>query len=331
MAAQVSAGSADGTLLLVSTAELSGEKVGAARLSVAWNILLVALKVGVGAYTGSVSVLSEAIHSVTDLLAAALAFYSVRISGRPADREYPYGRGKWENISGTLEAALIFVASVAIIWEAVRRILYGAEVQRLNWAIAVMLLASTGNWWVSNHLFRVAARTESVALEADGHNLRVDVYSSVGVLVGLVLIQATGVVVLDALVAIGVGVLNMAVAWNVSRGAVSSLLDVALPEEEVQLIDRLLWEDRRILGYHKLRTRRAGPYREVDLHLFVPDDMAVGEAHRVAEEAEDRVRNALSGVRIVTHVEPWSEQSPQDQERFRRWREGGPSDGGAPA
>jgi cation diffusion facilitator family transporter len=305
----------------VSQAELAAQKSGAARLSVVWNVLLVSLKVGVAFFTGSVSVLSEAVHSVTDLLAAGLAFYAVRAAGRPADEVYPYGRGKWENVSGTVEALLIFGASVAIIWEAIQRALYGAEVQQLSWAIAVMFLASTGNWWVSRHLFRVAARTESVALEADAHNLRVDVYSSLGVLAGLALIQATGYVVLDSVVAIGVGLLNIKVAWDVSRGAIGPLLDIALPEEEVQLVDQLLRQDPRILGYHKLRTRRAGPYREIDLHLFVADDLAVGEAHELAEDAEDRIREALSGVRIITHVEPWSEQTPQDRARFLHWRE----------
>ncbi|MBI3946871.1 MAG: cation transporter [Armatimonadetes bacterium] len=307
----------------MSEQRLAAEKTGAARLSVVWNVVLMFLKVGGAVLTGSVSMLSEAIHAVTDTVAAGLVFYSVRAAERPPDPRHPFGHGKWENISGTVEAVLVFVASVGITWEAVRRIIEGARVERLTWAMAVLLLASVGNWWLSNHLFRVGARTDSVALEADGHNLRVDVYTSLGVLIGLALVEITGAVVVDSVVAIGVGLLNTKVAWNISRGALGPLLDIALPEEEVRLMDRALREDRRVLGYHKLRTRRAGPFRHVDVHLFVADQLSVGEAHDVAEKAENRIREALPGVLIVTHVEPWSEQSHQEQARSLRWREQG--------
>lgn len=303
------------------SARHSAEKVRAARLSVAWNILLVTLKVVAGVISGSMSVLSEAAHSGADLIAAGLAFFSVRVAARPADERHPFGHGKWENLSGTIEAAMILLASLFIIWEAARRLVMGARVEQLTGAMAVMLLAGVVNYFLSGYLFRVAARNDSVALDADGHNLRMDVYTSTGVLIGLVLIRVTGYAPLDSWIAIGVGLYNLRVAWDVIRGAAGPLLDVSLPEEEVELMGRLLRQDPRVLGFHKLRTRRSGPYRHVDVHLFVRDDMGVGEAHDVAEKAENRIREALANVQIVTHVEPWSEQSPQDRARFLHWRE----------
>ncbi len=300
---------------------MAAKKVAAARLSVVWSFLLVMLKVLIGLVTGSVSVLAEAIHSATDMVAAGLALFSVRMAGRPADPDHPYGHGKWENLSGTVEAGIIMIASAGIIWEALRRIEEGGGVERLSWAMGVMLFASVVNYFISGHLFRVARETDSIALVADGSNLRTDVYSSAGVLAGLALISLTGWTVLDAWIAIAVGLVNIRVALRISRGAVGPLLDVALPEDETGLIDRLLREDPRVLGYHKLRTRRAGPFRHVDVHLFVDDNMGVTEAHEVAEKAEDRIRQALSGVQIVTHVEPWSEQTPQERSRSLRWRE----------
>ncbi len=157
----------------------------AAAVSVASNSLLIFLKVTVGLVTGSVSVLAEAIHSSLDLLAAIIAFFGLRAADKPADREHPFGHGKWENVSGSIEAVLIFIAAVWIIYEAIKRILHGGEVELLGWGIAVMAVSVVANILVSRHLFKTAKIHDSLALEADAQHLRTDVITSLGVMAGV--------------------------------------------------------------------------------------------------------------------------------------------------
>ncbi|MDD3365060.1 MAG: cation diffusion facilitator family transporter, partial [Syntrophomonas sp.] len=195
---------------------LADEKARVAALSIFSNITLVIFKLVAGIITGSVSVLSEAIHSSLDLLAAVIAFTSVRISGRPPDNEHRYGHGKYENISGTIEALLIFVAAIWILVEAYKKIIHGGEVQSLGIGVVVMAVASLANFLISNILMKVAIKTESVALEADAMHLRTDVYTSVGVLVGLGVISITKIQILDPIIAIGVALLITKAAWDIT-------------------------------------------------------------------------------------------------------------------
>ena len=162
-------------------------KVRAARLSVLSNSLLIAIKVIVGILSGSVSILSEAIHSFMDLLAALISFFSVRISDTPADERHPYGHGKFENISGVIEAILIFIASGWIIFEAIRKMLHPHEIEKIGLGIVVMAISATVNFFVSRKLYKVAKSMDSIALEADALHLKVDVYTSLGVAAGLFL------------------------------------------------------------------------------------------------------------------------------------------------
>src|SRR5512136_12039 len=174
----------DGALIM----ETDQRKRRVALLSVISNTTLVVLKLAVGLAISSVSVISEAIHSGVDLIAAAIAYYSVRTSGIPADREHPFGHGKIENVSGTVEAVLIFLAAGWIIFEAVKKLLHPRPMEEAGWGIAVMLVSSAANLAVSQRLFKVGRETDSVALQADAWHLRTDVYTSAGVMLGLVAI-----------------------------------------------------------------------------------------------------------------------------------------------
>lgn len=289
-------------------------KSGAARLSVVSNTLLVALKLAVGAFTGSVSVLSEAIHSAVDLAAALIAFFSVQAADRPADEQHPFGHGKIENVSALVEAVLIFVAAGYLVYEAVHRLAHPPPVRGLEWAMLVMLISAVANWLISRHLLRVAAATDSPALLADAHHLRVDVYTSAGVLAALALIQLTGLRLLDPLIALGVAALIFRVAWSLTQQAGGSLLDETLPSGEQQRLKHVLESETRVLGYHRVRARKSGSQRHIDLHLLVDPELSLREAHQLAEKVEDDIRAAFPGAWVISHVEPATDEELAVQE-----------------
>jgi len=282
------------------------EKARVAALSIFSNITLVIVKLIAGTMTGSVSVISEAIHSGLDLLAAIIAFISVRISARPPDNEHRYGHGKFENISGTIEALLIFVAAIWILIEAYKKIIYGGEVHTLGVGVIVMAVASVANLLVSNILMKTAIKTESVALEADALHLRTDVYTSVGVLIGLGLISMTKIQILDPIIAIIVALLITKAAWDITVKSFAPLLDRALPtDEEEQIMEALqLVRPDGLVGFHELRTRRAGAARYVDMHLVVPRDLSIAQVHTLCDLVELKINERLPMVNVLVHAEP---------------------------
>ncbi len=283
-------------------------KSNAARLSVLSNSTLVVLKLGVGIWIGSVAVISEAIHSAIDLLAALIAWYAVRVADTPPDEGHPYGHGKVESISGTVEALLIFLAGAWIIFEAIRGMVNRTETATIGWGVAVMGVSAGVNVFVSRHLLKVAKEHDSVALEADAHHLSVDVYASIGVFVGLGLVALTGWHIFDPLVALGVGGLILYTAYDITKRAFAPLLDATLPVAEVEAVERALCADARVRGYHHLRTRQAGSVRFVDFHLLLDDHLTLAESHRISHEVKDLVLEALPGAVVEIHVEPYEEE-----------------------
>ncbi|MEW6546828.1 MAG: cation diffusion facilitator family transporter [Bacillota bacterium] len=279
--------------------------VRAARLSVISNSALVALKLAAGLLMGSVSVLSEAIHSALDLVAAGIAFYSVRQSRRPADEHHPFGHGKVENIAGTVEALLIFAAAIWIIAEAARKLIRGVRVESLGIGLLVMGLAAVVNLLVSRYLFRVARQADSVALRADALHLSTDVWTSAGVFVGLVIMAVTGYHIVDPVAALVVAVLIIHAAWDLTREAFSPLLDTSLPPEERQAIEDIISRHRAdFVDFHRMRSRRAGPQRHIDLHLVVHGDHTVAEAHALCDAIEREIEGRFPRTDVVIHVEP---------------------------
>jgi cation diffusion facilitator family transporter len=286
---------------------MSNQKTRAARLSILSNAVLVLFKLGAGLMAGSASVLSEAAHSGADLLAAGIAFLSVRASEKPADVSHPYGHGKVEGMAAVIEAALILVAAGVIVYHAIQRLFAPEPLEHLGLGMAVMAISAALNWGVSAHLFRVARATESIALEADAYHLRIDVYTSVAVFAGLVAVAATGQVMLDSVIAIIVALLILRVGWDLARESAWHLMDGGLPAGEMRLLQEILESDSRVLGYHKVRARRSGSQRHIDLHLLLDEEISLKEAHHTAEEVEDQIRAAFGGVHVVTHIEPATE------------------------
>jgi cation diffusion facilitator family transporter len=296
-------------------------KTGAAGLSVLSNTLLILLKLVAGILTGSVSIIAEAIHSGIDLLAALIAFVSLRIAGRPADREHPFGHGKVENVSGTIEAVLIFVAAIFIIYQAINRIIAGAIVEYLSIGIAVMAISVVVNIIVSRHLLRIARDSDSIALEADARHLTADVYTSLGVLAGLVVVQVTGLNILDPIIAICVSIFILRAAYNLTRRAFPPLIDTRLPEDEEVLIESIMSEHMgELVGFHELRTRKAGSERYIELHMMMARDASVERAHSLCDHLEEDIKSRLPNIHVTIHIEPCDmdcdtcpDNCPQDQ------------------
>ncbi|MBC8103426.1 MAG: cation transporter [Cytophagales bacterium] len=299
---------------VATTVALGGEKIAAARLSVLSNCLLVALKLGVGLFIGSVAVLSEAVHSATDLIAALIAFFAVRASTAPPDEAHPYGHGKVESLSSMAEALLIVGAGAYIVVEAFLALRYDRAAPALGWGIAVMALSAVVNMVVSRRLFVVARLADSAALEADAHHLAIDIWTSVGVVAGLALVALTGWRWIDPVVGILVAVFIFVTGWRIARGALVPLLDTRLPESELQTITGVLDGDTRILSWHKLRTRKAGPQRHIDVHIQVDDALSLRDAHSLTEELEDQMRDVLPNVEVMIHTEPYEEEMRHHEE-----------------
>lgn len=287
----------------------------AASVSIASNSCLIAFKLVVGLLSGSISIISEALHSSSDLVAAIIAFYAVRKAAKPADRDHPYGHEKIENVSGVVEALLIFLAAIVIIYEGIKKLLDGVHIEHVWLGVGVMAVSALVNLAVSRKVLSPAARkTDSAALEADAAHLLTDVFTSAGVAFGLLLVQITGIKLFDPIAAITIALLIISTAYRLVTKSTRVLLDETLPDDELEVIRACVSEHRGelITGYHQLRTRRAGSRRDIDLHVTVDERMTVTEAHDVAEHIEADIRACVPNADVLVHVEPRSQEREDD-------------------
>lgn len=287
-------------------------KVRVAALSVVSNSTLVVMKLAAGLAIGSVSIISEAIHSAVDLLAAVIALFSVKTSSIPPDSKHPFGHGKIENLSGTIEALLIFVAAIWIIVEAVEKLMHPQPMESLGWGVGVMLFSVVVNIIVSSKLFKVGRETDSIALQADAWHLRTDVYTSLGVMVSLTLIwMGQGIFPgkdlfwLDPVAAIGVAIFIIKAAYDLTAHSAKDLLDVHLPAVEVEWIRQCICDQNSVVrGFHDLKTRKAGHFRFVEFHLKVAPYMSVMESHDITKVLKKNIRAQFPGTTVTIHIEP---------------------------
>ncbi|HUO70731.1 MAG TPA: cation diffusion facilitator family transporter [Solirubrobacteraceae bacterium] len=281
-------------------------KVRTAALSVCSNSGLILLKVIAGTVTGSVAILTEAIHSSIDLVASIVAFFSVRKAGEPADESHRYGHEKIENLSAAIEGILILVGSAAIAFAAIRRLIEGGEVRTVGLGIAVVALSIVVNVAVSALLARNARLTESPALEGDAAHLRTDALTSAGVLVALILVKVTGAHWIDPVMALIVAAAIVTTGVRLLTRSSRVLVDQALPADEVEEIRRAIeaFAGQGVVGYHELRTRRAGARRYVDLHVQFRSGTSLEDAHRTAHELQDVIAARIAGADVLIHLEP---------------------------
>ena len=285
---------------------------GAAKLSLAVVTGLIVLKVAVALITGSISVFAQAADSSLDLLAVVITFFAVGIATRPADEEHPFGHGKVESIAAIIQAILIFAADGWIIYSAIRRIITGVTVELTEAGIGVMLISIIVSIFLSRHLLKVSQATDSMALEANARNIAADVYSAAGVLVGLVAIRFTGFNILDPIIALVVALIILKVAYDVLRKSFGGLIDVRLPQaEEDEIAASIMEHSGQVVGFHELRTRKAGSQRFIEFHLVVPRDANVEEVHQLCDHLEQDIGDKLRNTNVTIHVEPCSEECDQ--------------------
>lgn len=282
----------------------------AAAVSIASNSGLIALKLAAAAITGSVAILSEALHSMIDLIASVIAFVSVRRADEPADVDHPYGHEKLESLAASIEGMLILAGAGLIVYESVHRLATGASVEKLGIGIAVIGFSALANGGVSVFLRRQARRQRSPALAGDAAHLGTDALTSVGVLIGLVLVQITGADAIDSIVAIAVAGVIVFAGVRILRQSASALVDEAPPPEEMDRVEAAIARARsgtpEIVGYHKLRARTTGRGSYIDLHVQFRSGTTLERAHELAHELRDAIESDLGDAEVLIHVEPES-------------------------
>lgn len=281
------------------------KKVKVAFLSIMSNSLLIVLKLVAGILSGSVSIISEAIHSSVDLIASIVAFFSVRMSSKPADDLHPYGHGKIENISGIIEGVLILLASIMIIFEAVRKIFHPEGITNDSLAIIVMFISALVNFFVSKVLYKVGKEEDSMALQADALHLKTDVLTSLGVGIGIILIKITGINILDSVVAIIVALMIIREAIELIKDGFDELLDRRLNDEEETAIKEVIDNHHNLfLDYHKLKTRKTGSMKHVDFHITLNENLSVKEAHDIMGNLKKAMNERFKNIRVTIHIDP---------------------------
>jgi cation diffusion facilitator family transporter len=288
------------------------DKKSSASLSIISNTVLIAIKLAAGFLTGSVAIISEAVHSFLDLMAAMMAWGAVQVSDSPPDYEHPFGHGKAENISALFEAVLIIVGGVFILRESILGVIEGRQLPSLHAGVAVMLFSTMINFLISRHLFKIGKESGSEALTADAWHLRTDVYTSLGILLALLTIEvgrlinpAWNLSFVDSGVAGLVSLMIIKTGSTLGWDSVKGLVDHSLPPEEIKLIvEHIQAVYPAILGFRRLRTRRSGPYRQVLVDILVDEHLSVGEAHELGVNLALSIRSHFPQTDVTFHLEP---------------------------
>ena len=285
------------------------EKQTSAAVSIFSNLTLILIKVSAGILSGSISVLSEALHSFADLSASCLAYFSVSKSAKPADDDHPYGHGKYEDLAGFVEAILIILTALYILFVACEKIItHGGNYEiHTTIGILIMCLSVVVNWLISSYLDRIAIKTDSIALKTDSEHLRADIYSSLGIIAGLVAVKITGLNILDPIIAIFVAAIILRTGIKLTKQSSNNLLDGSLPKEDKEKIDEALngFRAHGVIGAKQIRTSKSGSKRLIQMTIFLPSGMTLLEAHNICDEIETQIRKNLKNCDIIIHAEPY--------------------------
>ncbi|HEY5731201.1 MAG TPA: cation diffusion facilitator family transporter [Anaerolineales bacterium] len=275
-------------------------------LSIGAAVATIGIKTFAYFLTGSVGLLSDAIESLVNLAGAVMALVMLTIAARPADEDHVYGHSKAEYFASVTEGILILGAAIGIMVTAVQRLIEPRPLEQLGIGLGVSLLASVINWAVARRLMVEGKKRSSISLEADAHHLMTDVWTSIGVIGGVAIAGFTGWNFLDPIVAILVALNIVWTGFQLVRRSVSGLMDEALPENEQKIIHDVMEKYRKAgIDFHALRTRQAAARRFISVHVLVPGDTTVHDAHHIVEEFEDDIRLSLGGVvTVFTHLEP---------------------------
>ena len=286
-------------------ARTGDERARALRLPLATNALLVLAKLAVWVISGSVSVLSEAVHSGADLIMTVVQLFSVRAAVRPADEDHAYGHGKFENIAAALQAFLILAIAALVVIEAIVRLRSGATIAHLDLGIAVMLASGALNVFVSRSLARSAVREGSPALAAQASELRADVWTALGVAATLLAIRITYFTILDPIFSLVVAGVIAHSAYDLTAGAVGELTDQRLPAPDEARIREIIESHKGLfVSYHKLRTRRSGSGEFIDFHLQMSAQLSLKDAHDMSDAIVADIKREMPRAHVLIHLEP---------------------------
>ena len=291
----------------MSSIQISEKKKSAA-LSVISNLILILIKLTAGVLSGSISVLSEALHSLADLGASCLAYFSVSKSSKPADEDHPFGHGKYEDLAGFIEAILIILTAVYILIVACEKIIKGANTEiHTTIGISIMCLSVVVNWVVSAYLYKIAIKTDSIALKTDAEHLRADIYSSLGIIAGLIAVHITGLNILDPIIAVFVAAIIFRTGIKLTKQSSNNLLDGSLPQEDKNKLDEVLdaFKAHGVIGVKLIRTSKSGSKRLIQMIIYLPSGMTLIEAHDICDKIENKIRENLRNCDIMIHAEPY--------------------------
>jgi cation diffusion facilitator family transporter len=280
-------------------------KKSATNLLLAVVIGLIILKGIVSWITGSLSILAQAADSFLDLLSGIITFAAVRAAEKQADYEHPYGHGKLEDFAGLAQGVLIGVAAAGIIYSSILRIINGAEMKMSLAGISVMVISVITSIFLSRHLRKVAKNTNSAAIEASASNINADIYSALAVLAGLIVLQFTGLAIIDPIIAIGMSIYILKIGYDTVRKPFSKLIDAKVPEEQERFIrDTIMKYKNEVVEYHQLRTRQAGDIYYIDLHVVMHKNIPLARCHDICSKIEEDIQKGMPGSSIVIHAEP---------------------------
>ncbi len=277
----------------------------AASLSLVCNIGLTVLKLIAALLTGSVSLLSDAVHSATDIVTSGISFVSVRVAMAPPDETHPYGHGKVETLAGLSEAILLLCVVVYLGYESVRRLIHPEPVQQVPVGIAVMSASAAISFAVGRYVTRAGEQTSSDSLKTNGQHFMVDCWTSIGVLAALVINHFTHWPQTDGAVGLLLSMWLGYGAWKFALTATNELIDHRIDDDELENIKSILTADDQLLSYHKLRTRHSGAWHYVDVHVVVPREWSVVQAHDLADRLEKQICVRLQPCQVVIHVDPY--------------------------
>ncbi|HET9576842.1 MAG TPA: cation diffusion facilitator family transporter [Usitatibacter sp.] len=282
-------------------------------LSVATSIVTIVLKFAAYALTGSVGLLSDAVEALVNIVAALVALGVLTYSAAKPDREHNFGHEKAQYFSSGIEGALIFVAAGGIVWSAIPRLIEPRPIEQVTLGLALSVLAALANAGCAWVMLRAASEHRSITLEADARHLLTDVWTTAGVFIGVLLVQFTGWLRLDALVALAVALQIVWTGWHLMSRSFQGLMDRAIPDQDRALVIEVLETLRHQGGdYHALRTRMAGPKSFVDVHVLLPGRMSIQQGHDLVEHLENEIRARLPHIEVLTHLEPLEDPKSWD-------------------
>jgi len=280
----------------------------AAGVSIISNSSLIILKITAGLISGSISIISEALHSLADLTASFIAYFSIVKSSEPADEDHPFGHGKYEDLAGFIEALLIIATALYIFYIAVEKLIrFGMDYEfETTLGIIIMLISTIVNFLVSRYLFYIARKSDSIALQTDAEHLNMDIYSSLAIFLGLLAVKITGLYILDPIFAIIVAAIILRTGLNLTKQASNNLLDGTLPKAERETIKNILehFEKKGLMGVKSIKASKSGSKRAIQLTIFLPCKITLLDAHILCDEIEHAIGENFNHCSVIIHAEP---------------------------